>query len=621
MTQPGPGLTSREVLSNVAGDFRRRLPQLLAYEILFKVITAAVLGPLSAWVFAALISSTGRRVLSNEEILAFLLSPLGLITLVLWGGVGLATLFAEQAGMMLIAWQTIRRQRATSAGALWNTARSLPTLLALGIRQTLIYGLAILPFLAIAAITCFTLLSGHNINYYLAETPPVFWVAVAIGAILAAGAGFVCAALYFRWIFAVPICLFEGKTSADALRGSRSLVKSSLLRIAALLLGWTLLVAAAAALVMVPLHFLGELLLTSLGNRLSLVIPAVAGLLTVGALLVAAFSFVGFAVNCVLVTHLYCDARARIGRPLHKREDQNAEHADDPSAGWAPSRRVLWSAAAVVAVFTALTSYAIVESLDLEDRVEVTAHRGSSRNAPENSLSAIRQAIRDGADFAEIDVQETSDGVVVLLHDDDLMRVAGVSRKIWETSYAEIENLDAGSWFSPQFAGEKIPTLAEAIQAAGDQIKLNIELKFNGHDDRLAERVVRTIQDHGFQSRCVLSSLSYPRLMEAKRLEPRIPVGHIVFKTVGDVTRFDVDFLSMKSDLVDEALVSTARKADKQIHVWTVNDPRRMTAFIDLGVNNIITDEPAELVGILEQRAALTDLEQVLLKLRSWLYQ
>ena len=573
MTQPGPGLSYRRVLSSAAGDFRRCLPQLLAYEVLFKVITAALFGPLFAWILAALISSTGRRALSNEEILSFLLSPIGLITFVLWAGVGLATLFAEQAGMILIASETMRRRRATSAAALWNTAKSLPALLALGIRQAVIYGLAILPFLALAAITYFTLLSGHNINYYLAETPPVFWVAVGVGAILAGGAVLVCAVLYFQWVFAVPVYLFEGKTAAAALKGSRSLAKGSLLRIAGLLLGWTLLVAAVAALVMIPLQLLGDLLLTSLGNRLSVVIPAVAGLLVVSGLVVAVFSFVGFAVNCLLVTQLYYDAHARTGLPSQESARQGAPHTVDQPAGWVPSRRVLWAAAAAVAILTALTSYAIVESLDLEDRVEVTAHRGSSRKAPENSLSAIRQAIEDKADFAEIDVQETSDGVVVVLHDDDLMRVAGLDRKIWEATYAEIENLDAGSWFAPQFKGERIPTLAQAIKQAGDRIKLNVELKFNGHDDRLAESVVRIIQDHRFQSRCVLSSLSYPGLMEARRLDPQIPVGHIVFKAVGDVTRLEVDFLSMKSDLVNEALLSAARKDDKQIHVWTVNDP------------------------------------------------
>ena len=97
------------------------------------------------------------------------------------------------------------------------------------------------------------------------------------------------------------------------------------------------------------------------------------------------------------------------------------------------------------------------------DRVEVTAHRGSSSSAPENTLSAIRQAIADQADYAEIDVQETLDGVIVVLHDSDLMRVTGKKLNIWETTFAKARKLDAGSWFSPEFAGEKIPTLEEAI--------------------------------------------------------------------------------------------------------------------------------------------------------------
>src|SRR5262249_22055869 len=93
--------------------------------------------------------------------------------------------------------------------------------------------------------------------------------------------------------------------------------------------------------------------------------------------------------------------------------------------------------------------------------VRVTAHRGHARAAPENTLSAIRKAIESGADYVEMDVQQTADGVVVLLHDRDLKRVAGVSRRLDELSYDEVRKLDVGSWFDPAFAGERVPTLEQ----------------------------------------------------------------------------------------------------------------------------------------------------------------
>src|SRR5262249_52464607 len=111
-------------------------------------------------------------------------------------------------------------------------------------------------------------------------------------------------------------------------------------------------------------------------------------------------------------------------------------------------------------------------------RVLVTAHRGNAHAAPENTLAAIRKAIESGADYAEVDVQRTADGVVVLLHDRDLKRVAGDSRRLDTLTHAEVRKLDVGSWFDPSFAGERVPTLAEVIELAGGRMKLNIELKF-----------------------------------------------------------------------------------------------------------------------------------------------
>jgi len=163
-----------------------------------------------------------------------------------------------------------------------------------------------------------------------------------------------------------------------------------------------------------------------------------------------------------------------------------------------------------------ISSYFIIDDIDFDHRVAVTAHRGSSKLAPENTLSAVRRAIEDGADFAEIDVQETADGVVVLFHDTDLMRIAGLKKNIWQVTYPEIKSLDVGSWFSKDYIGERIPTLVETIELARDKIKLNIELKFNGHEKQLVTNVVKIIEDHQFKSRCVISSLNFAGLQQVK---------------------------------------------------------------------------------------------------------
>lgn len=109
--------------------------------------------------------------------------------------------------------------------------------------------------------------------------------------------------------------------------------------------------------------------------------------------------------------------------------------------------------------------------------VQITAHRGASGSAPENTLIALQKAIEAGADYAEIDVQETSDGRLVLLHDPDLKRTTGLKKNIWQTTYNELKHLDAGSWFSDEFSAERIPLLEDAIELVRGKMLLNIELK------------------------------------------------------------------------------------------------------------------------------------------------
>ena len=132
------------------------------------------------------------------------------------------------------------------------------------------------------------------------------------------------------------------------------------------------------------------------------------------------------------------------------------------SAGPLPAglRRLAWLMAVVVLLSVGITTAGhFFQRPDTHRTIEVTGHRGSKVRAPENTLSALQQAIAEGADYAEIDVQTTADGMVVLLHDADLMRVASVNRRLRDINYSDLKDIDVGSWFMPEFSGERIPTL------------------------------------------------------------------------------------------------------------------------------------------------------------------
>jgi glycerophosphoryl diester phosphodiesterase len=242
-------------------------------------------------------------------------------------------------------------------------------------------------------------------------------------------------------------------------------------------------------------------------------------------------------------------------------------------------------------------------------RVLVTAHRGSSAEAPENTLSAIRLAIAQGADWVEIDVQEAGDGTLVLLHDATLRRVAGDPRGVWEIDRLALGNLDVGARFSPRFAGEPIPTLTQVLDLTRGRVGLNIELKHHGHERRLAERTLELVQTAGRIGDCLLTSTELPALRRVRELDPSVRIGWIVTSDPGDPPSLGLDALSLKRSLATPRRVRVCQAAGVETHVWTVDAPREMTRLIRLGVTSIITNRPALLRQVLADEFGRADTE------------
>ena len=224
---------------------------------------------------------------------------------------------------------------------------------------------------------------------------------------------------------------------------------------------------------------------------------------------------------------------------------------------------------------------------------EITAHRGGAWKAPENTISALQYTIDSGADYAEIDVQETKDGELILLHDDSLKRTAGVKKNVWDMTLKQVEKLDAGASFHKKFRGEKIPEFTEALKFCKGRLDLNIEIKYNGKNKGIVNKVVRAIKENHFEDHCVVTSMNYQFLKQIKKTAPEIRTGYIMTMTYGGVQGMEAaDFFSVKHTYVDEKFVTQAHALGKEVHVWTVNykgDAKRM---LDMGVDNIITDDP-----------------------------
>lgn len=283
-------------------------------------------------------------------------------------------------------------------------------------------------------------------------------------------------------------------------------------------------------------------------------------------------------------------------------------------AGWSVGVAVL-----LLAVISIGLSLGAIHNLKLGDGLEITAHRAGATKAPENTLAALSQAIADRADWAEIDVQLTSDQALVIMHDIDLARVGGGDRRVDEAALAEIQSLDVGAAFGPQFAGEKIPTLRDVLLAARTSIRLNVELKPHGKSDgpELTRRVVDEIQRADMVDRCRICSQSFESIKLARELEPRLEIGFIVATAVGDPTQLEVDFLMVKDRLATRRFVDRAHARQIAVHAWTVNDPAQVAPLLDAGIDNLITDDPAPIRAQLDEIRALGTIERLLLRARS----
>lgn len=238
----------------------------------------------------------------------------------------------------------------------------------------------------------------------------------------------------------------------------------------------------------------------------------------------------------------------------------------------------------------------------------VSCHRGYSKVAPENTIPAFQAAIDIGADCAELDVQMTNDGVVVVSHDPSLKRTTGLNARICDLSYAEVSALDAGSFFSEEFAGTHIPTLEDVLKLCKDKIRLNIEIKHNAASPELEAKTVQLIKDYGFKDSCVITSLSYESLSKVKELDPDIRTGYIL--AVGAGNYYDLpaaDFFSVEISFITPGMISALHQRGKTISAWTVNRESDAEKLKQLGVDDMITEDPLMVRTVIETDTAIGD--------------
>lgn len=237
--------------------------------------------------------------------------------------------------------------------------------------------------------------------------------------------------------------------------------------------------------------------------------------------------------------------------------------------------------------------------------VQVVAHRGASGYAPENTISSIRKAIELGSHFVEIDVHMTSDSKVVAIHDKSVDRTTNGTGDVAEYSLKELKNLDAGSWYSKKFTGEKIPTLREVFEEVKGETRLIIEFKY-GHKkyNHIEEIVAKLIREYGLEGNVILKSFDSGILNRFEEVIPEVErlyciFGGSKFITLDNFLRFrnvfsisNIQYIQVHKYFLTQRFVNKAHKRGLKVIVWGVNDAKSYLKFTQMRVDMIETDFP-----------------------------
>ena len=597
----------------------RNWRQMAIYVLCIWIVNAAILAPAVSWVLKRLGTHGGDVIVGNMGIPLWLLSPRGILYIFVAGVVILLALVLPVSGLFRIARESDSGDVPDTRKTLLRTFLDIPRLSKLSLYLFLAVLVMTLPLAAGIGAIYLILLSAHDINYYLSAHPPAWHWAVASAAVWIIIWLMATASVTLRSIFAVPVWLESNLPFNEAVKRSWEMTcKSKRLLFYAggsFFLTWL----SASALCEGVLFILTGFILTRLSHSVNLIVYLLSTYLVAAAVLEAILLFVGIAWLVSIWVILY----DRISEGTHLAP---SGHIHSKKRRWSIpiSWHTLlhpWITFALIALLLAssgaASAWILRNGRQSGPAPLVISHRAGAGYAPENTLSGLKKTITQGAsDYIEIDVQMTRDSVAVVTHDRDLMRMAGDPRRIRETDYAELSEIDIGKIYHPDFKGERMGKLAEFLQLAqGGKARMMIEFKGTGEDGLVGE-TIRLIQKFGMENDVLLLSLDLKEVRQAQKLAPDMPVGYIVSLETGDLTRLDVDFMATRDKITTKELISVIHEQGIPVYCWTVDDKMRALELLEMGIDGIVTNHPPKIAGLIKRYRTLGPAQHALLHFR-----
>lgn len=242
----------------------------------------------------------------------------------------------------------------------------------------------------------------------------------------------------------------------------------------------------------------------------------------------------------------------------------------------------------------------------------IIGHRGASAVAPENTIAAFKEAIAVGADGVEFDVRLTRDRVPVVIHDGTLRRTGGLQRRVADLTWAELEQVDVGSWFDRKFAHATVPSLDQLLTLfESNNLVLNLEMKSDSASEHapLADACCRLINEHSLKERVILSCFDLPVLKVVKNIDSEIKTAALFEPSLSNLSVLSNErivnqaiavgatALALHHRLARKDLIDKAKLLGWIVAVWTVDDPGWIERGRSSGVDALITNNPAAMLA------------------------
>lgn len=587
--------------------FIKVFPALLLFEAIYKILCTAIFRPLLSLIMQKSLNIGGYDVVFNGDIASVYTNPAGIIGTIILCILAALLAYFEFSSIILMIFYRYSGNPISLPDSMKMSLTTFRSLKSPGFIGFILYALGLLPLIGFGFAPSVRS-TGEIPNFISGEL-----YKTVFGSILMVIFYVIMYLLFFCMVFVLPSMTLRRHKFGRAFRISLSLLMSMKLKQAvplfAVFVLWCVLFVYPGV---VPTYYAGvsdagaaellgnfffswkEILHFLLAEGLQICLS-----ILIFTFLVALYRQSGGKVSLNEQAMPVIDRRLKKTQSIASRILGLFRTAGSAISGWVQKKpfyqkhkRPIW---AVVCILLFLGVFGLLYNQPNSYDHVVVGHRGSQAGV-ENTLGAIKGAMDAKADYAEVDVLLSKDGIPVVVHDDNLKRLSGENLNVYDLTARELTSLT----LSQNDKTGKISTLDQVIDYSRGNINLLIELKLHGEEKTdIVAAVIRVIEQNHFQKNCQIMSLEYDLVKKLKTNYPEYTAGYCVYGNLGNARlnalwELNVDFLIIEESMASQSFISQCNKAWLPVYVWTVNKPESMESCLKMGASGIITDKPKQ---------------------------